>query len=217
MSIIIAAVGEDMNDLFIAVREFTVEKVILINYAGREEKLKKTKKELKKFNVPAEVVEIEGNVWEETFRIVHVIKKANDGKELLINVSTGDKTTRCAMTSAAFVNGLKAFSVSDGVIAMLPVLKFSYYRLITDRKMKILETLQENPDCCASLEELSKRCEMSLPLVSYHINGNPKSEGLKEMGLVETKEEKGRIRVELSLMGKILMKGYIDEPPQKNK
>jgi DNA-binding transcriptional ArsR family regulator len=154
-------------------------------------------------------------VWEDTFRVVNGIKKANEDKDILINVSTGDKITRCAMTSASFVNGLKAFSVMNGAISMLPVLKFSYYKLITDRKMKILETLFKEPKCCASLEELSKKCNMSLPLVSYHVNGNPKSEGLKEMGLVETTEKGGRVAIRLSLMGNILMKGYVDTEETK--
>ncbi len=50
---------------------------------------------------------------------------------------------------------------------------------------------------------------MSLPLISYHINGNLKSEGLKTMGLVETKEEKGRVSVELTSMGRMIVRGYI--------
>ncbi len=210
MAIIVASVGEDMEDLFTAVREFSTEKVMLITYPGRKKAAQKARKDMSKFKVPVKILGGGENVWEDTFRIVHSIKKANEGKDILINVSTGDKVTRCAMTSAAFVNGLKAFSVMEGAISMLPVLKFSYYKLITDRKMKILETLYNEPDCCASLDELSKRCGMSLPLVSYHINGNPKSEGLKEMALVETKEEGGRVSVRLSLQGRILMKGYVD-------
>lgn len=215
MVLIVAAVGEDIEDLFVAVREFSVEKAVLINYPKKDKLLKKATSQLDKFKIPYDIVEAGENVWEDTFRIVHTVKKATDGGEVLICVSSGDKIARCAMTSAAFVNGLKAFSVSEAVVSMLPVLKFSYYKLITDRKMRILETLFKEDDCCASLEELSKKCEMSLPLVSYHINGNPKSEGLKDMALVETKEVGGRVEVELSLMGKILMKGYVDEAPEK--
>ena len=210
MSVIVAAVGESMEDLFIAVREFATEKVILIDYPSKRGIAEKTKGELGKFKIPVDVIGTEGNVWEDTFKVVNGIRKANEGKDILINVSTGDKITRCAMTSSAFVNGLKAFSVMDGAISMLPVLKFSYYKLITDRKMRILETLFKEPDCCASLEQLGKKCGMSLPLVSYHINGNPKSEGLKDMALVETINKKGRVEVTLSLLGRLLMKGYVD-------
>ena len=117
--------------------------------------------------------------------------------------------TTCAATSAAFVNGLKAMSVMGNDAMMLPVLKFSYYSLLTDKKMDIMNLLNE-PGCCSSLEELSKKTKMSLPLISYHINGNLKSEGLKEMGLVETTEQKGRINLKLSMLGRLLLKGYVN-------
>ena len=42
---------------------------------------------------------------------------------------------------------------------------------------------------------------MSLPLVSYHINGNLKSDGLKELGLVAADELKGKIKISLTLLG----------------
>ena len=82
------------------------------------------------------------------------------------------------------------------------------YKLISDKKMMILKTLHDN-NCCSSLDQLSKATEMSLPLISYHINGNLKSEGLKDMGLVQTTEEKGRVAVELSSLGKMIVRGYI--------
>lgn len=50
---------------------------------------------------------------------------------------------------------------------------------------------------------------MSLPLVSYHINGNVKSEGLVQMGLVEAKERKNKLEVSLTSLGKLLIDGYI--------
>ena len=66
------------------------------------------------------------------------------------------------------------------------------------------------PDCCISLEELSKKTKMSLPLISYHINGNLKSEGLKKMGLVDTNEMIGRIEIKLSILGRMLLNGYVN-------
>jgi len=151
---------------------------------------------------------MKGNVWEEMFQKIAEIKALEKGKEIIINTATGDRVSTCAATSAAFVNGLKAMAVDDGMAMMLPVLKFSYYNILTAKKMEILKLLQQ-PGCCKSLEELSKKTKMSLPLISYHINGNLKSDGLKELGLVDTTEEKGRIAVTLSTLGKLLVKGYI--------
>jgi DNA-binding transcriptional ArsR family regulator len=60
-----------------------------------------------------------------------------------------------------------------------------------------------------SLDELSKATNMSLPLLSYHINGNLKSDGLKDLGVVETEENSGRLTIQLSMLGRMLVKGYI--------
>jgi DNA-binding transcriptional ArsR family regulator len=111
------------------------------------------------------------------------------------------------------VNGIRAYGVENERIVLLPVLKFSYYKLITDKKMGILKLLS-GKDCCKSLEELSKKMGMSLPLVSYHINGNLKSEGLRDLGLVETLEVKGKLHIQLSTMGDLLVKGFVSAGPE---
>ncbi|MEK6808437.1 MAG: hypothetical protein AABY14_01995, partial [Nanoarchaeota archaeon] len=166
-------------------------------------------KDLDRFGIPSKIIEIKGEIWEDMFQKIGEITKLEAGKNIIINTSTGDRMTTCAATSAAFVNGIKAFSVDNGMAMLLPVLKFSYYKMLTDRKMGILKILSK-PDCCMSLEELSKKTKMSLPLISYHINGNLKSEGLKDMGLVETMEKKGRIEIKLSTLGRMLIKGYVN-------
>jgi DNA-binding transcriptional ArsR family regulator len=207
-NIIIAPVGDNMDALFIGLREFPTEKVILLSPPNRVKDAEKALQDLDRFKIPTKIMEIKGNVWEEMFRKIAEIREAEKDKNILVNTATGDRLTTCAATSAAFVNGIKAFSVDNGMPMLLPVLKFSYYKMLTDKKMEILKMLS-NPDCCMSLEELSKKTKMSLPLISYHINGNLKSEGLKEMGLVETNEKKGRIEIKLSTLGRMLIKGYV--------
>jgi hypothetical protein len=96
---------------------------------------------------------------------------------------------------------------------MLPILKFSYYKLIPDRKLAILKYLKEQPDCCASMEDLSERLKMSLPLLSYHVNGTGKSEGLVSQGLAEIHEgPHGKIQVMLSELGKLIAEGLVGTP-----
>lgn len=207
-SIIIAPVGDNMDALFIGLREFPTERIILLAPSNRMEEAEKAMQDLDRFKIPAKIIEIKGNVWEEIFRKIAEIKQAEKNKNILINTATGDRMTTCAATSAAFVNGIKAFSVDNGSVMLLPVLKFSYYKMLTDRKMEILKMISK-PDCCMSLEELSKKTKMSLPLISYHINGNLKSEGLKQMGLAETTEKKGRVEIKLSTLGRMLIKGYV--------
>ena len=208
--VVIAPVGSNIEALFVGLKEIQTERVILISPQDKLDVAEKTKKDLEQFKIPTQVVTIKGNIWEALFKKVAEIKKIEGDENIIINVATGDPNTRCAATSAAFVNGLKAFSVDHNEVMLLPALKFSYYKLLTQKKLQLLEFLNEK-DCCSSLEELSKKATMSLPLVSYHIHGNRKSEGLKELGLVETKEVKGRVEVTITMLGRLLLKGYITQ------
>ncbi len=207
--LIIAPVGDNIKALFTGIRDFLTELIILLTPKERMAEARQAKNELEKFQIPCQIVEIKGNIWEEMFIKIAEIKEQQKDKNIIINTSTGDRTSTCAATSAAFVNGLKAFAVENNQVMLLPILKFSYYKLLTDKKLKILEILAKDKTCCASLEELSKKTNMSLPLVSYHIHGNLKSEGLTELGLVSIAEERGKVRVGLSTLGNLLIKGYI--------
>lgn len=207
-NVIIAPVGDNMEALFIGLKDFPTERVYLLAPKNRRREAEEARKDLEKFRIPVKVYDISGNIWEEMFKKIGEISALEKDTHILVNTATGDRMTTCAATSAAFVNGIKAFSVEGDEAMLLPVLKFSYYRILTDKKMHILKLLAR-PDCCMSLEELSKKSKMSLPLVSYHINGNLKSEGLKDMGLVETEEKKGRIALRLTTLGKMLISGYV--------
>jgi DNA-binding transcriptional ArsR family regulator len=210
-NIVIAPVGSNTDALFVGIREFPTEKVILISTQKQVEEAERVKQELERFKIPTFIREIKGDIWEGTFKAVAEIKAIEKGKEIIVNTSTGDAGgSGCAACSAAFVNGLKAISVSENTTKLLPILKFNYYSLISDKKMEILKFLHTEEKCCSSLEQLSKKTGMSLPLISYHINGNLKSKGLKDMGLVETTEAKGRVSVNLTLLGRLLVKGYVE-------
>lgn len=206
--VVIAPISENINPLFIGIKEFPTERIILITNPNNYKEAEKAKKSLEKFKIPVHIKEIEGNVWEEMFKMISEIKREENSENLIINVATGNNSMKCAAISAAFVNGIKAFDIVDDKSMLLPILKFSYYKILTDKKMDILKLLSE-PYCCNSLEELSKKTKMSLPLISYHINGTIKSEGLKKLGLVETEEKKGKIEIKLSTLGRLLIKGYI--------
>ncbi len=211
-NIVIAPMGDMMDALFVGIKEFPTEKIILVTANRRREEAIKIKNELEKFKIPTHIMHVTGTteteIWESTFMAIAHIRAEEKGNEILVNVATGDRTTRCAATSAAFVNGLKAFAVDEDKTLMLSVMKFNYYKIISEKKMDLLRILHDK-DCCSSLDELSKKSKMSLPLISYHINGNLKSEGLKDMGLVETEEDRGRVSVKLSPLGRMIVRGYI--------
>jgi len=207
--VMISPVSNNMDALFVGIREFPTERVILLTSKDTKN-VEKAKKDLERFKIPVQIKETDGDVWEGTFKAMAEIKQIEKNKELIVNVSTGQGSgSGCAICSASFVNGLRAFSVVGDKVMLLPILKFNYFNAISDKKMAILKELTK-PGCCESLEAISKKTKMSLPLISYHINGTLKSQGLKELGLIETKETKGKVHVELSTMGRLLLKGYIE-------
>lgn len=207
---VVSVVGEDMSALYNGIREFPTKRVILVTSEDKHQLAEKAKKELDKFKIPVLIKRMNEDTWEGIFEAVKDIKELEGDKELIINAASGDNgANKCAICSAAFVNGLKAFTVTGNDVMLMPIMKFSYYRLLTEKKMDIIKYLFKNSNCCSSLDDLSKKLGLSLPLLSYHINGNLKSEGLKEMGLVTTEENKGRTSVKLTLLGRLLVKGYV--------
>ena len=145
---LIVSCGENLGPLFVGLREFPTEKIYIICPEGMEEKAENAKKELERFKIPVVVKYIKGNIWEETFKAVADIKTLEKGKELVVNASMGEvHAGRCSLCSASFVNGLKAFVVEKDQVELLPVLHFSYYKVIQDKKMEILKLLYSDSKC----------------------------------------------------------------------
>lgn len=207
--IIIAPFGDNINALFVGIKEFPTERVILIIPEDKAEAAEKIKEDLNKFRIPLQIKKIKGNLLEEMFRVFREVKELEKDNDIIVNVATGDQMSTCAALSAAFVNGFKAFNILDGQAMLLPVLKFSYYKLITDKKMDLLKFIYNSKDCCSSLEDLSRKTKMSLPLLSYYINGTFRSEGLRQLGLVESINKRGKLEIHLTMLGRLLVKGYV--------
>ncbi len=209
---IIAPVGENLESTNVAIREFPTEKIYLVSTGKHREKVEELKNLTERLKIGIQTIDVKGNLLEGMFRTFAQIRAAVNEDSLLVNISSGDNMDNCIALSAAYVNGLKAFAVIDDKVQMLPVLKFSYYRLLPARKLAIIRFLKGEPDCCSSLDELSKRTGMSLPLVSYHVNGNSKAEGLITQGLVETHlGPRGKTQVMLTELGRLMAEGEIEQ------
>jgi hypothetical protein len=208
---IVAPVGENLESIFTAIRDFPTEKVYLISKGKHLDKVDELRSVADRLKIVVQVIELKGSLLEGMFKTFAQIKSAVDEDSLLVDVSSGDNLDNCAALSAAYVNGLKAFAVIEGKLMMLPVLKFSYYRLLPERKLAIVMFLKTQPDCCASLEDLAQRTKMSLPLASYHVNGNSKAEGLLTQGLVETHiGPRGKTQIMLTELGRLIAEGAIE-------
>lgn len=204
-TIIIAPLGGKSDTLFVGIREFPTEKVILIPEEGKLKEADKVKEELEKFKIPVEIEELKDATLESMFEVINHIRAKEKGKQLAINLGPASKMMSCSAVAASFVNGIKAFDVVDENIIPLPVLKFSYYDMLSDKKMRILNLLNET-ESLASLEILSKKVGLGPSLINYHIYGNEKNPGLKELGLVEMSREEGKVKISLTTMGRLLLK-----------
>ncbi len=204
--IVIAPVGDNSQALFIGMKEFPTEKVILIVPSKSAGDAEKIRNKLKEFTVPVEIIETEGNIMEEMFRAFGKICASYPIDQLVVNVATGDRMSTCAALSAAFANGIKAFGIMDGKAMLLPIMRLSYYHELSEKKLHILKALSEK---FISLQELSKKLRMSISLLSYHVSGSLTSKGLRQYQLVEVMEEKKNLLVKLSPVGRLLLKGYL--------
>lgn len=210
--ILVAAVGDQPEAVYPALKEFTFEHAHLLTHPYYQKQADQLKADLDKFNIPYTQKEISDNIWEDVF--VNVADFASHSKKpehIVVHAGIGDRQMQCAATSAAFVNGLKAVNGNGKAVFGLPVLRFSYYNAINDRKKAILETLKTH---MKSLQEISKELKISLSLLSYHVHGNRKSEGLLEMGLAELSEKDSQQYLALTSMGRLLLKGVI--PPKQD-
>lgn len=211
---IVAPLGDNLESLYAVVREFPTEKIFLISTGKHRERIDELKAVADKLRIDVQVVDLKGGLLEGMFKTFAQIRSAVNEDSILVDVSMGDNLENCAALSASYVNGLKALAMMEDKLMMLPVLKFSYYRLLPERKLAILNFLKTQPDCCSSLEDLAGRTKMSLPLISYHVNGNAKAEGLLTMGLVETHVgPRGKTQVMLTELGRLIAEGAI-EPMQ---
>jgi len=204
---VIAPVGDNLDALFIGMKEFPTEKFFLITPKDNLRKARKLEKKLKIFSVLVVIKEIDGNLMENMFSSFGEICAQHDHDDLIVNVATGDRLSTCAALSAAFANGLKAFGVMNKKPMLLPIMKLSYYNELTDSKFKIITHLQEEK--YLTLTELSQKTGMSLSLLSYHLNGTLKYKGLLQLRVVEVKEQNKNLLVKLSQMGSLLLKGYV--------
>jgi hypothetical protein len=217
ISIAIIGADDDAADaLYAGLREFPAEKIVLVCEAKDMQRAEKIKKDLEKFKVPTAIESVGSKAsMEEIFAKVASIRDREQGKRLLINVDT-DYSSSCVALSAAFVNGIQAIGLSEGAIIAYPIMKFSYYTALSDKKLMLLRLIYDR-NGVKSLEELSKAANMSLPLATYHIRGTRDKPGMEELGLVETLRNKGRLEVTLSALGRLIIKGRVEMKPQDDR
>lgn len=208
----IATFGADGQEgITSGIRNFPVHKLALICYTSDKQKAEEFVRRLASvlgIKATVNVVARENVIRDTMERISEILSR--DGKEyeqVLMNVSCGDKLMGCAALSAAFVNGIKTFGMDEaGMPMLLPVLKLSYNEIISEAKLKILKSINDQGGAVESFEQLEQASGYGKPLLSYHVMGSRDAKGLVELGLLEVeKGERGRVATKLTMLGKLLV------------
>ncbi len=144
--------------------------------------------------------------------VSHVLQEERGNfEDFLVNVSSGDKPLDFAALVSAFTNGLKAFTVVDNELFMLPMLKFNYEQSLSETKLEILRAIMSVGGSVDSLAKLVEVTGYGKPLLSYHILGAEDSKGLVRLGLVDVhKGPRGTTVVRETTMGRMLAKGQLE-------
>ncbi|MFH1443527.1 MAG: hypothetical protein ABIG96_05820, partial [Candidatus Micrarchaeota archaeon] len=152
---------------------------------------------------------------EEVFGRLARINERESGNKVIVNVDT-DYMSSCIALSSAFVNGVQAIGVLHDKIIAYPIMKFSYYNALSDKKMEVIRTISMKGEF-ESLEAISRELKMSLPLVTYHIRGSRDKPGLEELGLVNTRRNRGKIITTLSPLGRLIVNGLVEVKKDERK
>jgi hypothetical protein len=208
----IATLGSDTDPVLVGIRTLPVHKLYLVHLESDKQIAQKLRSDLASvLKVDVETYPIPNNDI-----LTHVLegvagilsKEKEHYEDVIFNVTSGEKLLGCAALSAAFVNGLKAVAIMNGEPMMLPVLKFSYDRLVSQAKLDILKALQKKGGEVESLEELKELTGYGKPLLSYHIQGAEDSQGLVDLGLVEVRRgARGRSIIQETTLGRLLTLG----------
>lgn len=206
---IVCAVGDQPEAIFPALKEFAVEHVHLLTHDAYKKQASQLRKDLDRFGVKHTEEKLSDPMWESVFVQVGRFSQSHPAPDrIVVHAGVGDRAMQCAATNAAFVNGLKAVNGNENGIFGLPIMRFSYYNKLNDRKRAIMQRLQGGSQ---AMQDVSEDLGISLSLLSYHVHGNRKSEGLVDMGVVELSERDNHSYLSLTAMGRLLLKGHVPE------
>ncbi len=195
-SVSLSSVPLNTKKLYRFISEFKIERVILLVLKIKVKKVSGIKTELEKFKIKTDIISIEKADWRNYFMIASkLVKKYNNA---VINISLGSKEACYGLLSCAFVHGIKVYTIKRGNIVRFPVLPYPYAQVIGEKRMAMLKALKKKP---LSIEEISRKFNLSAPLITYYLNGSKDRQGLVKLELVKVKED----RVMLTDLGRLVI------------
>lgn len=159
---------------------------------------------------PAAYLALADTGFETVLDALETIRKQMPAATLVVNVDAAGKrltaaALAAAMSSASFV------TLTDGEEpTVLEPVKFSYCATLSPTKARLLCELSEKP--ASSLRELAARSGLPVPLASYHLHGDARSQGLESLRLLSVQREDGRLKIAIAPMGRIYLRGCMTCP-----
>lgn len=190
-----------------------IQKVYLILGKDDVEEVYKNAEEIEKtLSVLVEVNKIyvdKKDVYGTALEMLKIIKdELKDGNEVLINASDTTRELCIASFIAAQLSGSKLYMAvtSDGKIEKVMDIKIPPVKKISDDKLTIIKTIDEQGGEVESINKLiellegktedQKKYMAQRARMSYHLKG------LEEDGLVEMRREGKNVRIKLTELGK---------------
>ncbi|MGI9009837.1 MAG: hypothetical protein ACR2F1_01440 [Nitrososphaeraceae archaeon] len=209
----IATFGTDEQDaIAFGIKSFPIHKLVLLCFHEDKNKAEDFSRRIQSIlGLPITITLItKENVIRDTMDRINEILQihSQEFKDILMNVSCGEKLLGCAALSTAFIHGVKAFGMdhTHTTPLMMPVLKLSYNEIISDAKKKILSAIDSVGGVVESFDHLEKVSGFGKPLLSYHIQGSRDAKGLAELGLVDVeKGDRNKISARITTLGKLLI------------
>jgi len=210
----IATFGPDEQDaIAFGIKSFPIHKLVLLCFHEDKNKAEDFSRRIQSIlGLPITITLVnKENIIRDTMDRINEILQIHgqEFKDILMNVSCGEKLLGCAALSTAFIHGVKAFGMdhTHTMPLMMPVLKLSYNEIISDAKKKILSAIDSVGGVVESFDHLEKISGFGKPLLSYHIQGSRDAKGLAELGLVDVeKGDRNKVSAKITTLGKLLIK-----------
>lgn len=207
----IATFGSDVGYIQKGICNFPTHKIILLHYEEEAQLAKEYANHIyETLKIPVSLQDIANNdtirnVLEHVSNIIKLEKNYFD--EILVNITAGDKMLSYAALLAAYINNVKALGADrTNDLILLPIIKLTYVEKVSDAKIRILRSIDRVGGIVKDLETLSKITQFGKPLLSYHIHGADKTEGLLGLGLVDIERYgHGKLKISLNALGTMIL------------
>lgn len=215
--VVIMAFSGNVQAVLDANQATPAQKIFLLVPLGYNSQLAESQKQFKAKKIEIEAVEIDReDNFEEIFELVSTIISKTPDSLHEIRLDETDGILHQILLSCAYIHGIPATQRHNGKTISFPILGYSYYDMLSEKKIQMMALLSAK-DCCESLDAISKKLGLGPSLVNYHLYGNDKNPGLLQLGLVTVMRQKGKIQLKLTQLGQLLLKNPLITDIKKQK